>query len=149
MRSEILSHLVVYIIGIVVLIFTFTLPAPQSGGGDVGSYFFPQVMLITILILNTFSILVTVYKNFKSIGHVEKLSISKESVLRVSLLIILMIAYISFLPIIGYEISTGLLLILMMLIFGVKNYKILVLIPIVIVGILYIVFDTLLSIPLP
>jgi len=149
MRAEIISHTLIYIGATVALIFTFTLPAPESSGGDVESYFFPQVMIVTIIILNTFSILSVIFKKLKSPEKNGIFSITKGNILRVVILITLMVSYIITLPIIGYAISTGLLLIGMMLIFGVKNYKILISIPIGVVGILYIVFDTLLSIPLP
>lgn len=149
MKAEFTSHISVYFIAVVVLIFTFTLPAPQPVGADVGSYFFPQVLLITILVLNTLSVVRVIYNKVAFSKQVDSFKITKKNIIRVSLLVGLLGAYIILMPIIGYEITTGLFLILMMLMFGIRDYKILILIPIGVVGILYIVFDTLLSIPLP
>lgn len=151
MRGEWISHISVFIFAVATYIFTLILPSPLSvGGGDVGSYFFPKVIIFVILTLNSLSLIGLIKKGKKVVCNSSvKQPPNKKGYYKVAVLISLMVVYIAMLPLVGYVVSTLFLLVLMMLIYNVVSYKLFVFIPIGVVSILFFVFESFLRIPLP
>jgi len=153
MRKEWISHGVIYVFTITGYVFANILKSPPSvGTGDVESYFFPKLILIVIAVLNTFSLIGTIKRSKHTVNDKESSinpSLTKSMYIKILVLILMMFGYVFMLPIVGYVVATSVLLVVMMLIYSVRSYKILISIPIGVVGVLFYVFNNLLKIPLP
>lgn len=148
MRGEFIANLVIHIFILVTIILTYTLPvsSPQ-GGGDIGAYAYPQLIAYIALILNLL-VTINLLRN-KSVSTKNKKHLLDKNYSTTTLLLSLLVGYVAILPWVGYKMSTGILILLLMLLFKIREYKLLIFIPVGMVLVLYVIFENLLRVPLP
>nr|WP_272899182.1 tripartite tricarboxylate transporter TctB family protein [Caldalkalibacillus salinus] len=124
------------------LYFVKELPEP-TGAVELGPAFFPKLILYFIILLCILQILTITLSNHK------QMSAGDSNMGSVMLLIANMIGYVFGLEIIGYQLSTLIFISLLLALLGVRNYKILISVPLVSVLIIFVVFDWMLNVPMP
>ncbi len=128
----IFTSIILYIISLFFIIKSFSIEYKEAR-------IFPQVISIVLIILTTLYLT-------KSLKMDTTLKGNLQRVLGVSVLAIL---YIIFIPILGYFVTTPIIIFLIMFYLGMKNIKILILNPIISTLLIYFVFVKFFKIPVP
>ncbi len=128
----IFTSIILYTISLFFIIKSFSIEYKEAR-------IFPQVISIVLIILTTLYLT-------KSLKMDTTLKGNLQRVLGVSVLAIL---YIIFIPILGYFVTTPIIIFLIMFYLGMKNIKILILNPIISTLLIYFVFVKFFKIPVP
>lgn len=114
---------------------------------EVGSAFFPIVILSILIVLNIIDI-ITKYVN-KEDENKEHKELPKINLKKLLLLVIIMFLYVGILGWIDYRIITFIFVLSVMLIINLKDYKMALIVSVGFVLLLYLIFDLLLRVPMP
>lgn len=127
--------------------FYFVNQLPEvSANMDVGPAFFPKLIIWVIFVMNILFVLNQLFIMKNAEEDEEEI---KQSITRFFMIIILLIAYIFSWNIIDYKIATFLLLIAIMFMLSIREWKKLVIISAGFVLITYILFEVLLRVSMP
>lgn len=116
------------------------LPNPQPRGRG----FYPTILVIGIFFLAT----ILLIRSLRG-GTKVKIELEKQDAIRVLIALVSLVAYLLLLPVLGYIISTGLLLAILITLFGAKKKLQVAIISIATPGIIYFVFKTIFNVRLP
>lgn len=111
---------------------------------------YPFLILGLITVLNTILLITTIIKSKKmSAEELDAVNTIRWSNIRHAMLTFIIIAaYVVIFDILGYFIATALLLVGMMLLLGVRDWKVLVFVPVGLLAVLYYFFVMKLHVPL-
>jgi len=143
LKKEIYFNLFLFAIGIAGLYFTYQIPDP-GGSVDLGASFFPKIILFTLLGLVSIQLLLTILDKIKNPMTQDRVFVPKAFIF-----IAIIAAYIISFPVIGYKLSTFILILILMYLLEVKKYQYFIAIPAGTLAFLFIVFEILLGVPLP
>ena len=126
------TSVILYIISLYFIVGSFSIEYSQAR-------IFPQVIGVILIILTTMYLL----RNIKTNAPL------KGNIIRVIGVGILAILYIIFTPIVGYFVTTPIIIFLIMYYLGMRDIKILILNPIISTILIYLVFVKFFKIPVP
>jgi len=134
--------------GLALLIFClvfwfFVIPTQVAGMREA---IYPQSIIIWIAISSVLLILKSWKGASKKILHKSQ---NEKGIVRVIAIATLCLVYILMINFLGFFISSFVFLVILMLSFGIRDWKILITIPIIFLLFLYILFEKLLVFPLP
>lgn len=135
-------------IGLILLIFCiviwfFIIPAQVAG---VRESIFPRFITVWILISSLFLIAQSWKNPPKKISH-ELLD--KDTIIRFIAILFMFLIYILIIDFLGFFIPTFLFLVIIMLVLGVRDWKLLILIPFILLLSIHLLIEKLLVFPLP
>jgi len=134
--------------GIVLLIFCFILwvfliPTQISSTKDA---IYPKFVNVWIAICGILLVLKSWKSTEKIISHESK---DKKGIIRVIIIVIIFLIYIFMIDFLGFFLSSFIFIIILMLSFGVRQWKKLISVPIIILLFLYFLIEKILVFPLP
>ena len=103
----------------------------ESARAGINSRTIPYVLSSLIILLSIVDIVLKRMKNSNKIEPIKKESLNIHALMRVLATIILIVLWMKLFPILGFTISTILLLVLTMLIMGNRTWYLIVIVPIV------------------
>lgn len=135
-------------IGIIILVFCvviwfFIIPAQVAG---IRESIFPRFITVWILISSLFLIVQNWKNPSKKISH-ELLD--KKTIIRFIAILFVFLIYILIIDFLGFFIPTFLFLVIIMLVLGVRDWKLLILIPFILLLSIHLLIEKLLVFPLP
>lgn len=142
LHQDIIFSLIVYAFCIAMFIVGWTI----KGDGRI----YPFIVLSLMCVLNTVLLITTAVKARKMTAEeLQNANTITWRDIRFSLLVfIIILAYVIIIDLFGYFVATPLMMIGLMMLYGVRNWKILVFVPVVLMVLIYILFVRQLHIPL-
>jgi len=141
LNGKIVMNMIILILAVFVLYMSSLLPS-QSGLMELGPSFYPRIVACALILLTIIQAILDLVVNRTKENTV---TIKWGRVLGLSLI---MITYIYVLPWIGYKIGSFVLMTSIMMLLGVRGHRLIV-IPIIVIGVVYLVFQYFLKTPLP
>lgn len=142
-KGNIVVSIIMLILGGFVLYTTASFPA--GSGNVVGPGFFPRIIAIGLLILGG----VLFIQNTIIKSEDKELKVFKKENMKSYLVMLITLVYLIAMSMVGFVISSIVYLIILMIMYGIENKAKAVINSVLIVGIVYVVFNNLLSVPLP
>ncbi len=142
-KGNIVVSIIMLILGGFVLYTTSSFP--QVNGNVVGPEFFPRIIAIGLLILGG----ILLIQNTIIKSEDKELKFFKKDNMKSYLVMLITLVYLIAMSFVGFVISSIIYLIILMIMYGIENKIKAVINSVVIVGIVYVVFNNLLSVPLP
>lgn len=116
------------------------LPVPAATD-ELGPAFYPRLIVYAIIVFNVLQLIVLVFTKAKNKGGNIEFHFG-----RFLIMVVIMTAYVFSLSHIDYKIGTFLLILSLMLLLGVKSYKLLLSVSVLAVGAIYLFFELLLNV---
>ena len=116
--------------------------------GDARSY--PFIVLTLMCVLNAILLVTTIIKSRKmSAEEIKEANTVRWSEIRFPLLVfIIILAYVVIIDLLGYFVATPLMMVGLMFLFGVRDWRIMVIVPIILLILIYVLFVWQLHVPL-
>lgn len=140
MKKEGLVNVIMLIISIFMLYMVNQLPEPNATQ-ELGPGFYPKLILYTIIFFNVLQLLLLFFSKSKASSDNSDFQLG-----RFIAMIAIMSFYVLSLYYIDYKIGTFLLIFSLMLLLGVKSYKLLFSVSAVSVGTIFLLFEILLNV---
>lgn len=141
-KGNIISSVILICLSIFILIQAKTFP--KAGGNIPGPGFFPKILAIFLIGLSS-ALIILSYINKED----KKVVLIDKNNSKVYLTILIITIYLILMNIVGFLISTPILLFVLILVYGMKGYIKNVIISVFITVVIYGVFQVLLTVPLP
>ncbi|MEH7442652.1 tripartite tricarboxylate transporter TctB family protein [Bacillus sp. JJ1122] len=141
MRKEVLVNITMLILSFFMLYMVKQLPTPNSIQG-LGPGFYPTIILYTIIFFNALQLLILFFSKTKKTSSGS----SDFQAGRFLVMIAIMTGYVLSLSYIDYKIGTFLLIFSLMILLGVKSYKLLLSVSVISVATIFLLFEVLLNV---
>ena len=140
MKKEGLVNIIILILSFFMLYMVNQLPEPNATQ-ELGPAFYPKLILYTIIFFNVLQLLLLFFSKSKPSSESSDFQLG-----RFIAMIAIMTFYVLSLYYIDYKIGTFLLIFSLMLLLGVKSYKLLFSVSAVSVGTIFLLFEILLNV---
>ncbi|WP_102264448.1 tripartite tricarboxylate transporter TctB family protein [Mesobacillus jeotgali] len=140
MKTEGIVNIIFLIVSFFMLYMVNQLPEPNATQ-ELGPGFYPKLILYTIIFFNVLQLLLLFFSKSKASSDNSDFQLG-----RFIAMIAIMIFYVLSLYYIDYKIGTFLLIFSLMLLLGVKSYKLLFSVSAVSVGTIFLLFEILLNV---
>lgn len=140
MRKEVLVNITMLILSFFMLYMVKQLPTPNSIQG-LGPGFYPTIILYTIIFFNALQLLILFFSKSKTSSGSSDFQAGRFLVM-----IAIMTGYVLSLSYIDYKIGTFLLIFSLMILLGVKSYKLLLSVSVISVATIFLLFEVLLNV---
>ncbi|WP_394138255.1 tripartite tricarboxylate transporter TctB family protein [Cytobacillus oceanisediminis] len=140
MKKEGLVNVIMLILSFFMLYMVEQLPEPNATQ-ELGPGFYPKLILYMIISFNVLQLVMLFFSKAKASGETSDFQFG-----RFIIMIAIMTGYVLSLSYIDYKIGTFLLIFSLMVLLGVKSYKLLLSVSAISVGTIYLLFEVLLNV---
>ncbi|MBG9657910.1 tripartite tricarboxylate transporter TctB family protein [Cytobacillus firmus] len=140
MKKEGFVNVIMLLLSFFMLYMVEKLPEPNATQ-ELGPGFYPKLIIYMIIVFNVLQLVMLFLTKVKASDEASEFQFS-----RFFIMIAIMTGYVLSLSYIDYKIGTFLLIFSLMLLLGVKSYKLLLSVSVISVGTIYLLFEVLLNV---